>query len=575
MAEALQPLLEQAVRESLRELARCAAEPETCVGGSQSIESIVRTVATKVLDEASDKLESLGVGVEKAAKLEMEKRAATKKPPPEPLLEDIRATPWVVWREGSPSRGAPSRGRVHSDDLDMRDEQAEQPPYTMVFQVEEVAPEESSPWARQISEESQVCDLEPQRFMPPGAEEEDTVPLPPARMGRSLSACMGSENLGPFQPPARHSLQSSMGVASMVSPAHHTRSRALSPGSTSIGERPLIVKEGLTIPSNVAQHTMMQWKGRPRAVLLVAKPGDRLVLATVHDMAAWLASQGMVVVMEPQLLADQPSLRSSLKTVRTFTRGDKLERSIDLVITVGGDGTLTWAVSLFGSAMPPVLSFAAGSLGFLTPFPLDGWVRTLTRLLDLHRPRRPMPLVCRMRLQVVVHRRKGSLDGDGFEDEGVQVQCLNEVLVHRGQSGALAKLDVGVDGERVTLVQGDGLILATPTGSTAYSLAAGGSMAHPSVPAILLTPVSPHSLSFRPALLPDSAVITVAVPLTARYGAALSVDGKDVCALRLGDSVEVAMSPHPVPTICCTSETGDWFGSVHEALQWNGRLEQK
>merc|ERR1719446_1983343 len=129
-------------------------------------------------------------------------------------------------------------------------------------------------------------------------------------------------------------------------------------------------------------------------------------------------------------------------------------------------------------------------------------------------------------MRVAVHRRGAAEAQQPFE-----VACLNEVLVHRGSSGALAKLDVGVDGERVTLVQGDGLIIATRTGSTAYSLAAGGSMVHPSVPAILLTPVSPHSLSFRPALLPDSAVVTVGVPLSARNGAALSVDGKDLCTL--------------------------------------------
>lgn len=220
--------------------------------------------------------------------------------------------------------------------------------------------------------------------------------------------------------------------------------------------------------------------------------------------------------------------------------------------------------------MPPIMSFAAGSLGFLTPFPLDGWVRTLTKLLDLHE-RTPLPLVCRMRLRVTI-RRRGTV---AQQESTKQVHCLNEVLVHRGQSGSLCKLDVGVDGDRVTVVQGDGLILATPTGSTAYSLSAGGSMVHPAVPAILLTPVSPHSLSFRPALLPESAVVTVNVPLTARCGAALSVDGKDVCLLNLGDSVEVAVSQNPVPTVCHTTETRDWFSSVHEALHWNGRAEQK
>eukprot|EP00747_Dinoflagellata_sp_TGD_P196860 gnl/TRDRNA2_/TRDRNA2_67500_c0_seq1.p1 gnl/TRDRNA2_/TRDRNA2_67500_c0~~gnl/TRDRNA2_/TRDRNA2_67500_c0_seq1.p1 ORF type:complete len:327 (+),score=60.08 gnl/TRDRNA2_/TRDRNA2_67500_c0_seq1:86-982(+) len=298
----------------------------------------------------------------------------------------------------------------------------------------------------------------------------------------------------------------------------------------------------------------------------------------MQDMAAWLSSQGMIVVLEPQLLREYPHLRTTLRNTRTFSSADQLEKAIDLVVTVGGDGTLAWAVSLFRGAMPPVLSFAAGSLGFLTPFPLDGWVRTLTKLLDLHRAREPIPLVCRMRLRATVRRGAGreGLHAGKKEEEIQQVyQCLNEVLVHRGKSGALCKLDVAIDGEHVTLVQGDGLILATPTGSTAYSLAAGGSMVHPAVPAILLTPVSPHSLSFRPAVLPDSVVLTIGVPMSARGHAALSVDGKDCCTLVQGDTVEVAMSAHPLPTICRATETKDWFASVHEALQWNVRSHQK
>merc|ERR1719238_2502535 len=128
--------------------------------------------------------------------------------------------------------------------------------------------------------------------------------------------------------------------------------------------------------------------------------------------------------------------------------------------------------------------------------------------------------------------------------EVLPVQCLNEVLVHRGTSTLLAKLDIAVDGEHVTMVQGDGVILATPTGSTAYSLAAGGSMVHPAVPAILLTPVSAHSLSCRPLVLPDSATVTVRVPHSARNGAALSVDGRVVGEMGYGDSVEITMSHH-------------------------------
>merc|ERR1719221_969453 len=182
------------------------------------------------------------------------------------------------------------------------------------------------------------------------------------------------------------------------------------PGSVTTGasvdERSVVVHQGLTVQSHSAQHLMMQWQGRPRGILMVAKPGDRFVMATLQDVAAWLSSQGIVVVLEPQLLRDQPDLKTLINKVRTFSTADVLENSIDLIITIGGDGTLTWATSLFKNAMPPVLSFAAGSLGFLTPFPLEGWVRTLTRLFDLHcASRTPWPLVCRRRLRVKVHRR--------------------------------------------------------------------------------------------------------------------------------------------------------------------------
>jgi NAD+ kinase len=154
------------------------------------------------------------------------------------------------------------------------------------------------------------------------------------------------------------------------------------------------------------------------------------------------------------------------------------------------------------------------------------------------------------------------------------VLALNEVLVHRHES-TLAKLVVCVGKTRITTVQGDGLILATPTGSTAYSLAAGGSMVHPSVPGIILTPVCPHSLSFRPVVLPNSQVVRVSVPSSARGTAKVAVDGKDLAELGRGDSIEVCVSQFPLPTICKKSETEDWFLTVNEALKWNLRDEQK
>jgi NAD+ kinase len=140
----------------------------------------------------------------------------------------------------------------------------------------------------------------------------------------------------------------------------------------------------------------------------------------------------------------------------------------------------------------------------------------------------------------------------------------------------LVKLEVLVNETEVTMVQGDGLIIATPTGSTAYSLSAGGSMMHPSVPGIILTPVCPHSLSFRPVVLPDSAVVTVKVPWSARSSRVMvAVDGKDRIELNRGDTIKVSVSQYPLPTITKRSVTDDWFRSVNGALQWNKRLEQK
>eukprot|EP00927_Polykrikos_kofoidii_P072652 TRINITY_DN68751_c0_g1_i1.p1 TRINITY_DN68751_c0_g1~~TRINITY_DN68751_c0_g1_i1.p1 ORF type:complete len:661 (-),score=92.73 TRINITY_DN68751_c0_g1_i1:147-2129(-) len=418
------------------------------------------------------------------------------------------------------------------------------------------------------------------------------------------------------------------------------------------------MKTGLRMLTQTRQQTWMSWVKQPKNVLLVAKPGDLEVMCVLREVAIWLDSQQATLLFEPALLREiqgQPfaedallcrsdsrrlcscitpcSCDSSPQRLRTkstacnkakqhrwrwddadlregaamlpphFTERcrtwspdqDRLEEACDLVICFGGDGTLCWAASLFSGAMPPVIAFAGGSLGFLTPFSMNDWMSALVPLVGANlrgHVMRPVPLACRTRFQLRLRRSSRrdrsaqSLDNRedrrdcGSEDEDellppMRVLALNEVLVHRGHS-SLVKLDVCVNSTRITTVQGDGLILATPTGTTAYSLAAGGSMVHPSVPGIILTPVCPHSLSFRPVVLPDSVVVRVKVPWTSRNSTAqVAVDGHDLIQLERGDSIEVSVSPFPLPTICKKSETEDWFLSVNEALKWNLRQEQK
>ncbi|GJN16689.1 hypothetical protein PR202_gb03708 [Eleusine coracana subsp. coracana] len=190
------------------------------------------------------------------------------------------------------------------------------------------------------------------------------------------------------------------------------------------------------------------------------------------------------------------------------------------------------AASLFKGPVPPVVAFSLGSLGFMTPFPKDE--------LETEEP----------------------------------ILALNEVTIDRGISSYLTYLECYCDSSFVTCVQGDGLIISTTSGSTAYSLAAGGSMVHPQVPGILFTPICPHSLSFRPLILPEYVTLRVQVPFNSRGQAWASFDGKDRKMLSPGDALICSISPWPVPTACVADSTTDFLRSIHEGLHWNLRKTQ-
>ncbi|CAG5123329.1 unnamed protein product, partial [Candidula unifasciata] len=152
---------------------------------------------------------------------------------------------------------------------------------------------------------------------------------------------------------------------------------------------------------------------------------------------------------------------------------------------------------------------------------------------------------------------------------------LNEVVVDRGPSSYLSNLDLYIEGRRVTTVQGDGLIISTPTGSTAYAVAAGASMIHPSVPCILLTPICPHSLSFRPIVVPAGVEIKVILSPGARGTAMVSFDGRDRQEIHQGDSLRITTASYPVPSICAADQIEDWFDGLAVCLNWNLRLQQR
>jgi len=164
-----------------------------------------------------------------------------------------------------------------------------------------------------------------------------------------------------------------------------------------------------------------------------------------------------------------------------------------------------------------------------------------------------------------------------INSEGVvrsKFNVLNEVVIDRGSSPYLAALECFCDNVHLTTVQADGVIFSTPTGSTAYSMAAGGSVVHPAVPAILVTPICPHVLSFRSMVFPDHVVLRCYVPKDARSEASVAFDGKHRRELHRGDSVQIQMSPYPVPTICRVDHSADWLTSLKRNFNFNTRARQ-
>ena len=260
----------------------------------------------------------------------------------------------------------------------------------------------------------------------------------------------------------------------------------------------------------------------------------------------------------------------------------------DMIVCIGGDGTVIYAASQFPVDMPPTLCFAMGSLGFLTPFALDSYKRVLSKIFDSEYKQNehaPYPITSRLRLLATINRSDHARNMNDEKKDIMEPKeagvcelnrhvVMNEVLIDRGPSTQMINLDTFVDRHHLTTVNADGVILATPTGSTAYSLSAGGSVVMPSIEAILLTPICPHSLSFRPILLRSDCVIRVEVPINARNCPYVSFDGKDSTRLNPGDAVIIEVSQSPLK-LFDSSDGFDWAHGLKFKLNWNLRENQK
>ncbi|CAN1263949.1 NAD(H) kinase 1 [Linum perenne] len=328
-------------------------------------------------------------------------------------------------------------------------------------------------------------------------------------------------------------------------------------------------KGNITTAGRTSKQISLKWESSPQTVLIMSKPNSVSVRILCGQMVRWLKEhQKLNIFVEPRVKAELLAESSYFKFVQTWKGDDEislLHTKVDLVVTLGGDGTVLWAASMFKGPVPPIVPFSLGSLGFMTPFHSEHYRDCLDSVL-----RGPVSITLRHRLQCYVIRDAAKNE---YETEEPML-VLNEVTIDRGISSYLTNLECYCDNSFVTCVQGDGLILSTTSGSTAYSLAAGGSMVHPQVPGILFTPICPHSLSFRPLILPENVTIRVQVPFNSRSPAWASFDGKDRKQLAAGDALVCSMAPWPVPTACSVDSTGDFLRSIHEGLHWNLRKTQ-
>lgn len=345
-----------------------------------------------------------------------------------------------------------------------------------------------------------------------------------------------------------------------------------------------------------------------RNVMIITKARDNTLVTLTRELAEFLLATprygkdiGVNVWVDSKL---RKSKRFGLDTLleqderftdmlHFWTPTLCLERPelFDLVITLGGDGTVLFTSWLFQRIVPPVLSFSLGSLGFLTNFAFDQYKNELNRVMG----ETGMKINLRMRFTATVYRSAASPafapsaassasvpttasqyggESQSTKIEGETHEVLNELVIDRGPSSYISSLDLYANDSLLTRISADGIILSTPTGSTAYSLSAGGSLVHPDIPAILLTPICPHTLSFRPMLLNDDMALKVAIPSTGRGGAFVSFDGKGRVELGRGDEVVVRASQYPFPTVM--GQPLEWFDSISRTLRWNTRAaEQK
>jgi NAD+ kinase len=278
----------------------------------------------------------------------------------------------------------------------------------------------------------------------------------------------------------------------------------------------------------------------------VLKRGEPRAREIARDLVPWLVGQGIDVAVP----GDLEGLPAAVAVVPESSFG----RGLDLLVVLGGDGTLLHGAALVADEGVPVLGINLGRLGFLTPFaPADARATIAAGLAG------SLAVEERLRLRVRVIRASG--------DVVAVHDALNDAVIAQSAMARLIQVVAALDGRRITSYRADGLIVATPTGSTAYNLAAGGPILSPGQTSLAITPICPHTLTNRPLVIPSMGRLDISLNGGSR-SVVLTIDGQVAYPLRPGDRVEITQSPHPA-RLCASLKS--YFEILREKLCWGDR----
>ena len=290
--------------------------------------------------------------------------------------------------------------------------------------------------------------------------------------------------------------------------------------------------------------------GKMPLAAIISKPQKAELGTILPELRGWLRVRGWGCVLDQESAAYLQG-----DAVEGVARADLPDRKPDLVVVLGGDGTLLAAARAFASTNTPLLSVNLGSLGFLTEVPLSDMYATLQAWCD---GTASIEVRSLMRAELFC----------GGERMTRRWDALNDVVLAKGTIARMADFSVSIDAQLVATFRADGVLLSTPTGSTAYNLAAGGPIVMPTVNAMLVTPICPHLLTIRPIVVPGEAAISVQV-MGVPNETYLTVDGQEAVPMHVGDEVRCRRSEYSVRLV--RLKPNGLFNVLRSKLKWGER----